>query len=70
MRGILSGPRLTWEPVATNCEETLIKLVATRVHGGRVFGFFRESETPYVVSYNTNGNRQMSLVRKAWRARR
>jgi hypothetical protein len=28
-----------------------------------------ESETPYVVSYNTNG-RQMRLVRKAWRARR
>jgi negative regulator of replication initiation len=37
---------------------------------GRVFGFLAESETPYVVSYNTNGSRQMSLVRKAWRARR
>jgi negative regulator of replication initiation len=37
---------------------------------GRVLAFFTESETPYVVSYNTNGSRQMSLVRKARRARR
>ena len=37
---------------------------------GRAFGFFMESEIPYVVSYSIGGSRQMSLVLKTWRARR
>jgi hypothetical protein len=51
MRGILSDPRLIWEPVPTNRKESLINLVARRFYGGRI-GFYTESETPYVVSYN------------------